>query len=101
MHLISSSWMHGEPACREGLYHDLFAGTPPARLPVDASRRNSSAGTGSLWSAVDKAAARMEQCVVSIHHEWPDPGLVARDALQRPRLGPVVERCGAVRMRDT
>jgi hypothetical protein len=65
----------------------------------EALRTNPADSADALWAVIEAAADRMEHYIVPIDYEWPTPGLVARDGLQRSQLGPLVERCRAFRLR--
>lgn len=65
----------------------------------EALRTNPADSADALWAVIEAAADRLEHYIVPIDYEWPTPGLVARDGLQRSQLGPLVERCRAFRLR--
>jgi hypothetical protein len=67
----------------------------------EALRTNPADSADALWATIEAAADRLEGYIVPIDYEWPTPGLVAKDGLQRSQLGPLVERCRAFRLRDT
>lgn len=67
----------------------------------DALRLNRSEQVAIAWSEIEAATERLEQYVIPIAYEWPGPGLVAQDGLQRSQLGPLIERCRAYRLHAT
>jgi hypothetical protein len=67
----------------------------------EALRTNPADLANAVWNVIEATADRLEQYIVPIDYEWPTPGLVAKDGLQRSQVGPLVERCRAFRLRDT
>ena len=65
----------------------------------EALRTNPADLANAVWNVIEATADRLEQYIVPIDYEWPTPGLVAKDGLQRSQVGPLVERCRAFRLR--
>ena len=64
----------------------------------DALRRNQSEQATAVWTEIEAAVERLEHYVIPIAYEYPGPGLVSQDGLQRSQLGPLVERCRIFRL---